>query len=737
LNANPGNYGIASNTNEVLEFSGIVPNKNYFVSTIFDQLGSHMGGNAGDTNFIQKTNASNTTGDTLQLDGSRFPFFWGPVFPDGYQSQDVSRVKNYASKQNLTIDNFDSKYFSQPTQINPFKLGNAFLNSAIDMFLPDDTNVKELPAEVGILSSGNPIEKMSYIISNTSESVNLLSLMDATTHDRFAWLGASGVDLYGMKPISPNKIQFSPLQAEFAAHADEYSKYAVRPNNFDRNFYDSARSLLKPDARIPANFWGKMFNRHLGNNTSTSYPTCDSYNQGLVVNQSFQNVPYDCYIKSIPTSKPIGTPALFSDTNSQYAGANLVGVIAAKNRFKRKNGGKLTISLQQNFGLVSYKTISGGQVDPVSWVGVLLGGSSNALRQNSNPQWGSDNSDRYDSFGTTALHVRVFDAWPKEQTFHDARYFSVLHFNPGIPFSKPETEDVGDDYETLAGKHKDSFTKWFDSTNEQYYHKVPPSTFNYKRRIDKTKYSVDFRVPTYADLPGQSPPDLDDQEAQDNKVIPVGALIGKDDFIRPEAEWRVNTIRRGQLLTKGGFRYFQSVIGLSKTGSEIIEAGLGFSDNQIVTLAKGIKLKLKVTEGKITGFEFDKDDDDNEYRGVGFLPSDFSRTEKINNVDKTGYFLKIPGPQQAEIYFPKGIVYSILKKDAGPQERCPITRLSSSSARGEGVIENTQTTSLDIEANTSGEYDAFYHFHNDITHTLMFSYAQVPGFYQYVIMNIN
>ena len=106
-------------------------------------------------------------------------------------------------------------------------------------------------------------------------------------------------------------------------------------------------------------------------------------------------------------------------------------------------------------------------------------------------------------------------------------------------------------------------------------------------------------------------------------------------------------------------------------------------------------------------------------------------------MDKTGYFLKIPGPKQAEIYFPKGIVYSIVKRDDGPQERCPITRLSSSSNRGEGVVDTTQTTILNIDTNTSGEYDAFYHFHNDITHTLMFSYAQVPGFYQYVIMNIS
>lgn len=744
LNSNPQNYSIASNSKEIFE-SCIVPNKNYFVSTIFDQLGSNMGGTAGETNFIQKTNVNNNTTNKLELDGSSFPFFWGPVFVDGYQSQDVARIKNYG-KENVSVANGELsssfiEYFGEFDQgelkFNPFQLGNAFLNSStVDMFLANDSNAKELPAEVGVLSSGNPLEVMSYIIKQTDQKENLLNLMSVDSHFLVRHVHlytTSNVDLYNMKPVSPNKIQFSPLQAEFAAHADYYSQFAIKPSNFERNFYTSSRSLLKSQYANKPNFWGKMFDRYVGVlEKIPKYPTCDVYNQSVVHSQEFYNVPYDCYIKSIPTSKPIGTPLLFSDSNSQYSGANLVGVIAAKNRFKRKGGGKLTINLEQNFGLSSYKTTAGGQVDPVSWVGVLLGGSSNALRQNSNPQWGSDNSDSYDSFGTTAMHVRVFDAWPKELTVYDARYFSVLHYNPGRIFSNAKSTNVGISNDELTKKFKDAFTKWNTPSETQYYHKADISTFNYKRDIDQLEYSVDFRVPTYADLSlAFSISNID------NSVIPVGELITKDTIIRPENEWRVNTIRRGQLLTKGGFRYFQSVIGLAD-GGEIIDAGLGYTNDQVVTLAKGVKLKLKVnnSDGKINGFEFYKDDDDNEYRGVGFIPSDFSKTEKIKDVDKTGYFVKLPGPKQAEIYFPKGVVYQILKKDTGPQERCPITRLSSSSNRGEGVVNTTQTTILDIEANTSGEYDAFYHFHNDVTHTLMFSYAQVPGFYQYAIMTI-
>jgi hypothetical protein len=226
---------------------------------------------------------------------------------------------------------------------------------------------------------------------------------------------------------------------------------------------------------------------------------------------------------------------------------------------------------------------------------------------------------------------------------------------------------------------------------------------------------------------------------KDNVVIPVGTQIDKEVVFRPEREWRINPIRRGQLLTKGGFKYFRSIVGLKKGDHKIIDPGSGFANGQLVKGSKGVILKLKTDdEGKITDFDFDVDGNNNQAKGEGFIPSDFGRVEKAGTEELTGFFLTISGTKSAKIYFKYGEVYQVLMHDEGPQERCPITRVSTSSKRGEKDIDETITTELNLIANTDGKYDAFYFFQNDVTHTLMLSYtSQIPGFYQYVTMTLS
>jgi DNA-directed RNA polymerase subunit K/omega len=730
------------NTYKIIKPSGydFLPSKNYLVSTIFDQLGPAMCGNSS-TNFIQKTNVSNDpTSDVGKHSSESFPFFWGPVFSDGYQVSDVSRVKTYSTKPTLAITN-NNNYFTVGTNLFPFNPANAFKNgSTVDMFLIDDTNVKELPAEVGVLSSGNPIEDITQTIVSYGANGNFAEAMSTLlgSSSRLAWITEeSGNDVYNLHPISNNKLQFSPLQAEFAGHADLHSKFAKRAG---RDFFTYTRDLLLAGFVATPHWFGKMFTRFVGDTgfITPTYPTCDVYDQtSHTSTNDFKNVPYDCYIKTkVPTSKPVGAPKLFYDTIESQTGGNLIGVIAAKNKLTRKNGGILKIELKQEFGFQPFRTVAGGQDMSVSLIGYFFAGSFNDIKQYSTPQWGSTD-DKYDSFGTTAMHVRVFDQWPNEQTIYDARFFSVLHFNPGKLFSIPASEEVGLTDSELTTKFKDQYTKW-NTTDDTNYRKLSIDTFNYKRKIDKADESVDFRVPTYG-WPLLSSINANNA---DNAVIPAGTKIDKSTVFRPEKEWRINPIRRGQLLTKGGFRYFRSIVGLKKgTGEEfkIVDPGLGFKDGQLVQGTKGVILKLKAdSDGKITDFEFSTDGDNNQAKGEGFLPSDFARAEKVGTEELTGYFLNIAGTKSAKIYFKYGEVYQVLMHDEGPQERCPIQRVSASSNRGEKDIDLTTTTELNIQANSDGKYDAFYFFHNDITHTLLFSYsAQIPGFHQYVTMTIS
>jgi hypothetical protein len=719
------------------------PNTKYFISTVFDQLGPQMGGNSPE-NFIARTNISNTT---AVVDNRRnaipFSFFWGPVFPDGYKNEDVTRVSLYSDRleDELRFVTNNQSYFTGGNNVNPFSINSAFLTN-YDLYSNDTVNAKEIPAEVGVLSSGNGIEDITQIMKYSSNKNFIEHTRGILNSNRFAYLlDSENAEVYDMQPISPNKIQFTPLHAEFAAHADQYSIYTTTySKSWDRDFFNNTRSLLKTTyANIP-HFWGKMFSRFVG---PVSYYKNPSFPQtqkdglddpSFIYDQSkngiiheFDNVPYDYYINSTPTSKPKGITRLFHDNNSDFQGANLVGVIAAKNKFTKNGGGKINYSVEQFFGLrgdVSNATTGSDSIQYnniglgiLAVVNALTGQTPLSRDKAGFATWGSDNSDKYDSFGTTALHVRVFDAWPNEQTIYDARYYAILHFNPGTILSIPESETVGDNVDTLTTKFGKQYSEW-DTNGSSNYRKVSPATFNYSRSVDKIKYDVDFRIPTYA---------WPLTDGDDNKVIPVYTNIDKDTLLRPKEEWRVNPIRRGQLLTGGGFRYLQNVIGLSYEDHKIASGGKGFVKDKKYTISNSNSdIVIVVTDigndGSIKEFEFVIDEDNNELRGTGFLPSDFASESTINDVKYTGFLLTIPNSsgEEAEIVFPMGRVYQLLLRDDGPKERtaskAPIL-LTSPSEDGRAVVEGTQTSSVDIEANSDGQYDAFYFFHNDITHT--------------------
>ena len=164
--------------------------------------------------------------------------------------------------------------------------------------------------------------------------------------------------------------------------------------------------------------------------------------------------------------------------------------------------------------------------------------------------------------------------------------------------------------------------------------------------------------------------------------------------------------------------------------------------------SRNLSMNVIVSDGQVFAISFKKDSLNNDMRGDNFLPSDFNMNEpkidKNGNVSGTtgnkGFILNIPSPtsggKPAVLFFPYGKVWLKKAKDEAPVQHGPIARLTSSSKRGEGFIEETRDTSLDLGANSSGKYDCFYHFHNDITHTLVLPQPFTAGFLQYVSMTI-
>lgn len=661
----------------------------------FVQVGSHMGG------FDSKTTIGRTSVNNALLDppieaGNLFqyeiPNFWGCVFPQGYAAS--SRAKLGAinsikkSKYNFTtlidsgngyIRNVD---LSNPVYINSNSYGagtnildisdtrnvpaanvRLFAKTPLVLRSPD-TNLFQLPAEIGTNGSlldtyGFPNETIGIFMTNRNdnqssfaEDVHNNYLYNSDRYDWYSQTGVNNPSVYALKPVNANQIQFSPLQLEYATYA-----YWDRDNSSmgsdDKNILLNLASSLSQDIGV---------RRILKFASDTEYDA----------------------------PGPVGGPGLFP-TNQPGEKSNVMGIIAAVQTFSSKDA--ISFTTENSFGLPQRKNVSGGSSASLSFLpamggGLVFGFGPTAGSTNAFPQWGSLEFDNYYSFGTTALHVRVFDAWPKEQTIYDPQLYGILHFNPGKYSDDPIIKTV-------------------------------PSRFDEDFQVHAISTPVDFRVPTASGTYSN---------------IAVDTVIGTGYRIWPESEWRVDPVRRGQLLTGGGFRYWRKYIGVNNF--QIIKAEPDAEPGTKFQLDNGVEIEI-VTQNS-TGNSAIKILN----KGKGFKPSDFATKHIIEDVE---YFGRLMGfGNGGRILFTDGIVYKTIEYDPGPKEHTdgPV-RLTPSSNRGKGTGNNqdgyvakTQTTSVALGSNPTRSYDAFYYFHNDILHTPIGSYASIPGNAQYVILTV-
>lgn len=649
------------------------------------------------------------------------------------------------------------------------------------------------------------------ICYGTSQDNNFYSLMrtvmglDASgIPDRWDWLYIDDDndddplvnDLYDLKPNSL-ELTFMPLSAEMVGSSDSFSQSLLQvtlgsrgdlnpsinilrrlymtARGFDGNldsiagfgggsFYRSKFPFLKEEywlkgtapnqiSTLP-HVWGtKFFPRE-----NLASQVMRSYGGGSVPRTNI--IPYDYAVKQT-AGHSAGSPGIwyanstlledddFRRTGGSNGNADCVGVICAKVSLSW-NQSSIPVKVSERFGLngVGVTFTPTSQNFSIDIFGRTS--STTTVGQSTrvtNPQWGStiDNVDGLYSFATNALYARTFTQWPEKQTVFDGRYFGVLHFLPGA-LSGHVNIDTEIKNQDVVYTGVWSPTVGRDSA---FAHQRTATLPEYKRSVDKITSSVDFRVPTFAHPKNT---------AIDNTICSVGDIVNRcgpnSKVLRPESEWRVNTIRRGQMFAVGAntqrvFRYFKRVIGVSKntahwkyaykvdangdavTGNSADDGqGKDYNVGDIIGLSGGsgngaqIKITTIGNGGKVTGFEIID-------QGEGYLPANFKHDSwgsaadrkedpltvltsinvKVKNAKATG--LKL-GPIVGE-------VYDRLMEDKGPLEVSPMTRLSSPSAAGENnIIETTRTTQIPINASSGVKpnYDLFFHYHNDILHTL-------------------
>lgn len=602
------------------------PSLGYYVASSFDSA-----------QYFDLTSIDTVFSDKQQdyAMGTDVPLFWGAVFPDGYQ-QSAGNSNVDFTPQGINHE----LYFPQPPYTGP--RSNTPADIAVNGLYSDD-------------NFSSPILPLDY----WQQLLNSMNIYQAAKLYRQEIFNNQTVyQRVGMTPNNANKLQFSPLCAEMIIHADTNAATPSDDAYDDRaDIYAKIRADYPP-ANGDTNLFGKMLQRF------TTSPK--------------DKVAYDKYIKHIPLSKPLGTLRIFGSEPDDYSGLNTVGIVAAINRFSRPGGGTLNIEINQDFGPPQFTSVTSGQAASFNSVAAFFGivaiTPGTGPQTYGFPQYGAQ-VDNYNVFGTTALHARIFDAWPRIDTIWDTRFFAALHFHPLYP---EEDEDHA---------------------------------------------SVDFQVPT---MNTGSFPD-------------INSSVTKDTPIAPREDWSWDTIRRGKLLTSGGFAYHKLTIGLDPNTMKIIKAGTSIESDTFTITSNNVKFDIVATNGGITSINFLNDDNGEVLSGEDFTKESFTDhyVDVENAIDEYGYILSIG---DAILSF-QGVVRSVVKVDRGPTEHSGgIKRLTTGTSGGEaGRITGLLSTEFALNPNSTNEYDAYFFFHNDISHTLMYSYpgTQYPGFAQYLIMNIN
>jgi hypothetical protein len=698
---------ISLNSDPVLtQGSFFEPSKRYYVSSIFDQLSTDVLGFS-PRNYIHATNINDSSifSSDQQKFAAEMPVFWGPVYSNGHTS-----VAFNPKGQNNNSPNTFFKNAVRPKENDS-----------------DDSDDSEQSTSVSVDTAALPRRGSSLHLPAECSSI-FIDCLDIFKN----WnaLGTAKIftqnyvyaPFYGTSiPATKNKIQFSPIQAEFVGSDDKFANLsrfrerqfpsiiknminsrfeldgdnAINPNGDDSlfgNMYERSINFGYPDGEI------QLSTNEIEKCSSTYGVDPTDATGGLAsAPQPFKSIKYDCYVTRQPFSANyVGSPQIFGRTSANI-GANCVGIISAKNTITKASGGSINFSIIEDYGLNQQRTSTLAQTFLTIIPGIFsAGGSAGGGLQIGIPQWGST-TDAITSFGTTALHVRIFDSWPSEKTVFDPRYFGVLHFNPSE--------------------------------------------------------GVDLFIPT------RQP---QDDDAATSPIVQAGRTINHNTKLMPRNEWVRNTIRRNVLLTSGGFKYLSHQIGLNSIGARIVNGGSGFQGNFKHTISsKGVSLDITVSEGKVTQVAFSDDNPitchladeartkDTKSRGKNFLPADFNtnipRFEGDNLVGTTDEkaFLVIINPpagsdqgKPAYIAYPTGLVYFEELEDKPPTEQIPLSRLTSSSRRGEGFVQKVNESSFSLNKNSTGKYDCFYHFHNDITHTLASSQTFTAGLLQYIDMTI-
>lgn len=567
----------------------------------------------------------------------------------------------------------------------------------------------------------------NLLLANYGDRVRGLEDMRFTTN---RWKLGYTPDVEPNKPVNDTAVQFSFLSADLFGHLDTN---ASRVNEGALTTASKSSAKNARDFYNSASVYGKV-----SKGTKLFNPVKPYYDEDFYgpheMNDTWSDVftsklggyngpKYGKYVQRQPLDVGQNTlPAFGDDDNSstkQWSSALGYGINAAR-RSMNKTGGDWTLNVEtdQTFGLQGefYGSSGGGSVTlsvipigpGVAWANDTRGRVISGTTQ----VWGSS-LDNADSANTGALHIQVWDGWPKEDTLWLGQLFTLLHFNPG---------------------------RWGSVASS-----VTEKKINYpggsKVEVDVKKYNldtrVDFRVPTLGAVDANG--DQLWNEGSDGRAMQKNQVITKQTVVRPKDYWLVDTSARGRAVTYYGNIKKQLRIGLDQQSINFVNRGSGFKVDDIISINDYLKFKVTAigTGGSIQAMVFAKDKDLNQdFR----TPADAGETGYlIDNSYKGDYTTEFmegaitvelgspTGGDTAIATFSQGKVYETKVWDYGPKTRSGQIRCSKPSTNGQRRVFGTRSTQISVESNEDGvdvspenvspypgEYELLVHCHNDI-----------------------
>lgn len=710
--------------------------------TSWDFMGPNIGGlreqgnSLSNTVYGRKTNGEIWSDEEINNGATSSPFF-GCVFPDGYRrtsfydkynSVDHPEIYAYPIGQNFIKSDANGLSISSNTPLFDNDNTNDTLDNGIFTDDAQKRSFLHLPADIALNASpngsfGSPLVDYYKIFgafdefrkSPGDEYANNITRTFFNNNpgalpDYKIWLhekNKPSVSVFDLEPNNPFRIQFRPLKNE------TYNAFEKPEPGGSGTFSFTSASLTKSQgsvvninaiARIPtkpslqqprSNYSELKYDDSADMRLSSiSGRRILKYNKLLLNANRLIGNKGNIFNSDLSARFPQGVGGYWSrnflDPDPKPAGA--FGVI----------GASCSVLAQKAIGFNTSFII--GLADWFGPASALLGPPKNWYAS-----FGGQ-GDEYYSYHNTQLYVRIFQSWPSEYTIYDPAKFAVFHFNPR-----------SDEYSII---YYDNDKNDMSTGTRVYSNALGYSSSNivitsFTQRIDNRRMTK--LLPYKFKLEG---------------TIGISILIAK--------------------IAEGS-----DEIKASDCDIIIYNKGVGYTQDDIFQINGGmgkspiLLANVDTSTGSITGFRYENPED----RGYDYSPFDFPASDEIIYVP-SGVEISKCGPRITENQdsFSPGLeivpvevngtgfsgrvvagIYcdSIELVDPKPVEitngalqltgSIPTSPNSVAEARDE--LNGSLFVSAAInpaDASPNSKYDLFFHFHNDISHTIVEQKGVLP-----------